>query len=102
MRFLVEVRIPIEAGNAGLKDGTLLQQLQNYLHEVKPEAVYFTVHGQRTVYLVVNIESADKMPEIAEPLWLDWKADVYVTPVMGAEDFEKAGAGIQRVLQARQ
>ncbi|MFQ6032598.1 MAG: hypothetical protein ACE5K2_06725 [Candidatus Zixiibacteriota bacterium] len=102
MRFLVEVRIPVKVGNARLKDGSLLKQIENYLNDVKPEAVYFTLaNGQRTIYLVLDLESADKMPEIGEPLWLDWKADIHLTPVMNAEDFKKAGASIQKVLEAR-
>lgn len=102
MRFLVEVRIPVESGNAGLKNGTLLPQLQSYLNDVKPEAVYFAVaNGQRTIYLILDVQSVDKLPEIGEPLWLDWKADIYLTPIMNMADFEKAGAGIERILKAR-
>ena len=102
MKFLVEVRIPTESGNKGIMDGTLMQQMQSYLGEVKPETVYFALaHGKRTVYMVVNIPAAEKMVEIAEPLWLDWNAEVYATPVMDQAAFEKAGAGIERIVRAR-
>jgi hypothetical protein len=102
MRFLVQVEIPVEAGNAALLDGSLMPKIQRYLGEVKPEAVYyFAANGQRTIYLFLNIQRPEQLPEITEPLWLDMKANVNVVPAMNAEDFEKAGAGIQRVLQAR-
>ena len=102
MKFLVETRIPTDVGNQKLKDGSLMKEMQAYLDEIKPEAIYFALaHGKRTVYMVINIPSADKMPEIAEPLWLDWQAEVFVTPVMDAKEFEKAGIGIQKVLRSR-
>ena len=102
MRCLVQVQIPVEVGNAGLLDGSLLPKIQRYLSDVKPEAVYFSpASGQRTIYIFLNIESSDKLVDIAEPLWLDLQADVDVIPVMNADDFQKAAAGIQRVVQAR-
>ena len=102
MRFLVEVQIPTEVGNTALKDGSLIKQHEEYLNEVKPEAVYYTLaNGRRTIYLVVNLESPEKLPEITEPLWQDLSAEVYVAPVMTPEDFEKAVAGIQKTIEAR-
>ena len=102
MRFLVEVQIPTEVGNAALKDGSLIKQHKNYLKEVKPEAVYYTpANGKRTMYLVIDVESPDGLPETTEPLWQDLSAEVQVAPVMTSEDFEKAVAGIQKVLEAR-
>lgn len=77
----------------------MLPKMQKYMNDVKPEAVYFAVAGgQRTVYLVVNLESEDKLPEIVEPLWLDWEADVSFLPVMTPEGLEKAGGEIQLLL----
>lgn len=102
MRFLVEVKTPVEVGNAGMRDGTLPGQIQRYLNEVKPEVVYSSAaHGQRTIYLVVDIQQASQLAEIAEPAWLDWKADVHFTPVATAEEFAQAGASIERIVQAR-
>lgn len=101
MRFLVEVQIPTEVGNAALKDGSLIREHENYLNEVKPEAVYYTLaNGRRTIYLVVNLESAEKLPAITEPLWLTLNAEVRVAPVMTSEDFQKALGGLQEVIEA--
>lgn len=102
MRFLIEVRIPTEEGNAALKDGSLIKQHQKYLNDVKPEAVYYTLaNGKRAIYLVIDIESPDRLPEITEPLWQDLNAEVYVAPVMTSEDFQKALRGLQEVIEAR-
>lgn len=102
MRFLIEIRTPVEVGNAGMRDGTLPTQIRNYLSAVKPEVVYFSAaHGQRTIYMVVDLQNAGQLAEIAEPVWLDWKAVVNFTPVATAEEFEQAGAVIERIVQAR-
>jgi len=101
MRFLVEVQIPTEVGNAALKDGSLIRGHENYLNEVKPEAVYYTLaNGRRAIYLVVDLESPEKLPAITEPLWLDLGAEVRVAPVMTSEDFQKALRGLQEVIEA--
>ena len=102
MRFLVEVRIPLEEGNEGIMDGTILKKLHTYLAEIRPECVYFGVkEGQRTVFMVVEMASPELLPAIAEPLWLDYKADVFFIPVMDKNDFEKAAPHIERIAKAR-
>ena len=102
MRFLIEVRTPVEVGNAGMRDGTLPTQIRKYLKDVKPEAVYFSAaHGQRTIYLIVDLQRSEQLAEIAEPAWLDWQAEVNFTPVATAEEFEQAGAAIERIVQSR-
>src|SRR3989338_4740861 len=102
MKFLVEARKPTDVGNRKLKDGSMMKQAQAYLAEVRPDAVYFSVaEGQRTIFMIVNLAGPEKIPEIAEPLWLDWEAEVYFTPVMDAKEFEKAGPGIQKVVKSR-
>lgn len=69
MRFLVHARISTEAGNAATLDGTIAQKIQKYINAVKPEAVYLAeTKGQRTMFFVLNMDTADKLPEIAEPL----------------------------------
>ena len=95
MRFLVKVNIPVEAGNRAIKDGTLTKTMQRILQEQKPEAAYFVAeNGQRCGYLILNMESASKIPSIAEPWFLAFNASVEITPAMVAEDLQKAGQDI--------
>ena len=95
MRFLVKVNIPVEAGNRAIKDGTLAKTMQRILQEQKPEAAYFVAeNGQRCGYLILNMESASKIPSIAEPWFLAFNANVEITPAMVAEDLQKAGQDI--------
>ncbi|MBI3321430.1 MAG: hypothetical protein HYZ91_04085 [Candidatus Omnitrophica bacterium] len=96
MRMLVKVNIPVEAGNAAARKGTLGKTIQQILQTLRPEAAYFVAeHGQRCGFLIVNLESASKIPSIAEPWFLAFNAAVELHPVMTPEDLQKASADIE-------
>ena len=91
MRFIVRAQIPTEIGNRMVKNPQFLQELENYIHKVKAEASYFFEScGDRTFVFIVNIESTDMIPYIAEPLFQDIGAKVEFHPVMVFEDLKKA------------
>lgn len=91
MRFIVRAQIPTEAGNKMVKNPKFLQELENYIQKVKAEAAYFfEAGGDRTFAFIINIESADMIPSIAEPLFQDVGAKVEFHPVMVFEDLKKA------------
>ena len=91
MRFLVRAQIPTEIGNKMVKNPEFLQELENYINKVKAEASYFfEAGGDRTFVFIVNIESAEMIPSIAEPLFQDIGAKVEFHPVMVFEDLKKA------------
>ena len=50
MRILLKVSVPIEAGNASIKDGSLPRKVQAIMADLKPEAAYFGANekGERT------------------------------------------------------
>ena len=100
MRFMLTFRIPMDAGNAMIKDGTIVEVLQSVMEDLKPEAAYFgDIEGGRGGYLVVNMEDASQIPAITEPLFLGVGATVKVHPVMIPEDLQKAGPALERVAQ---
>jgi hypothetical protein len=100
MRYLLSFRIPLEAGNAALRDPNFGAKLQQLLADMKAEAAYFTtMSGQRGGYVVVSMDDASKIPALAEPLFLWLKADVTFLPVMLAEDLAKAGPAIGAAVQ---
>ena len=91
MRFLIRAQIPTEAGNKMTKNPKFLEELENYIKKVKAEAAYFfEAAGDRTFAFIVNVESVDMMPTIAEPLFRDIGAKVEFHPVMLFEDLKKA------------
>jgi len=102
MRFLVTCIIPTEIANPLIKSGTLFKQLMKFVKDVKPEQVYFTPsHGQRAVYFVLDMPSIDKMALVTEPPWLDWEANVDMTPVMTLADLEKSGQEMEKIVSDR-
>jgi hypothetical protein len=59
--------------------------------ETKPEAVYFTeTNGSRSA-MIVNLENPSKVPVLAEPWFLAFKAQVKFNIVMSPEDLQASG-----------
>jgi hypothetical protein len=91
MKFLVRAQIPTEAGNKMVKNPKFIQNLEDYMKKVNTEAAYFfEAGGDRTFAFIVNLDSADMIPSIAEPLFQDIGAKVEFHPVMVLEDLKKA------------
>jgi hypothetical protein len=100
MRVLVKVNIPVEAGNEAAKAGKLGTTIQSILADLKPEAVYFTDDkGQRTAFLVLDMQDASQIPAIAEPWFLAFNASIEIHPVMVPEDLMRAGSAIEAAVK---
>jgi len=100
MRFLLRISIPMETGNARIRDGSLPRTIQTILQEQKPEAAYFTeIDGLRTAILIVNLTDASQIPALAEPWFLAFGATVRFHPVMSPEDLAKAGPAIEAAVK---
>src|SRR3990172_2778721 len=100
MRFLMKVCIPTEPGNKAIRDGTLAKTIGRALDELKPEAAYFTeIDGQRTAFIIVDMQGPHQMPFFAEPWFLSFNASVEFHPAMTAEDLEKAGPDLERAVK---
>jgi hypothetical protein len=99
MRFLIHARIPTEDGNKMVQDPNFLRKLETYINKVKAEAAYFfEANGNRVAAFIVDIQSADQIPVLAEPLFSGMGAHVEFHPIMSLDDLKK---GIpQAVLEA--
>ena len=94
MKFLVRLHMPTEHGNRMLQDPNFPKKLEGMLNQIKPEAVYFTViEGERGIYMIVNLASADMIARTFEPLWQTLNCKLDVTPVMELSDLQK---GLQK------
>jgi len=95
MRFIIRAQIPTEVGNRMMQNPDGMKQIESYIQSVKAEASYFfEAAGDRTMVFIVNMERADQMASIAEPLFM-MGAKVEFHPVMLLEDLKKAGQSMR-------
>src|ERR1700752_1528142 len=101
MRTLLRVSIPVEAGNAAAKAGTLGSTVEKILAEMKPEAAYFFAddNGNRSGSIVFDMKDTSQIPSIAEPWFQAFNAKVSFRPVMSPEDLAKAAPGLQNAVK---
>ena len=95
MRMMLKVSMPVEAGNAAVKDGGLKKVVEEAMGRLKPEAAYFFAeNGCRTALMVFDLVDASDIPSIAEPFFTVLNAAVTMIPVMNGEDLAK---GLQKL-----
>ena len=91
MRVLVRAMIPTTAGNRMVKDPNFLKTIEDYTKKFNCEAAYFTeVNGNRTMVFVLDLQSPEMIPAIAEPLFQGYEANVEIHPAMNLDDLKKA------------
>ena len=92
MRMILQVKIPNETFNAGVKDGTVGKKIQRILEETKPEATYFTEYGgMRGAIMIIDVADASKIPSFAEPWFLLFNAHCELHAVMSPQELANAG-----------
>ena len=90
MRMMLRIVMPVEAGNAAIKDGSLPRTIKALVERLKPEAAYFFPdEGKRAALLVFDMQDASRIPPLVEPLFLGLNAEVRLSPVMSFEDLQK-------------
>ena len=96
MRMLMKVNIPVETGNAAARAGTLGSTIQKILADLKPESAYFLEEGgERTGFIVFDMQKSSELPAVAEPWFLAFNAKLTVRPVMSPADLAEAGPAIE-------
>ena len=91
MRFIVRAKIPTEAGNKMVQDPNLLNNIEDYIKKTKAEAAYFfEADGDRVAAFIVDMQSADQIPSLVEPLFQGMNAKVELHPVMLFDDLKQA------------
>jgi len=101
MRMLMRVSIPVEAGNAAIKAGTLGGTIERILADLKPEAAYFFADdaGNRSGSIVFDLKDSSQIPAVAEPWFLAFNAKISLRPVMSPQDLAAAAPGIAKAVQ---
>jgi hypothetical protein len=97
----MKVSIPVEAGNAAARSGSLGTTIKGILDELKPEAAYFISNefGERCGYVVFDMKETSQIPAIAEPWFLAFNARLTITPAMTPQDLANAGSGIEQAVK---
>jgi hypothetical protein len=101
MRMLLKVSIPVEAGNAAARNGSLGTTIQKILADLKPEAAYFAEdNGERTGYIFFDMKKSSDLPGIAEPWFLAFDAKLTLRPAMTPQDLAEGLPGMERAVKS--
>jgi hypothetical protein len=98
---MMQISIPVEAGNKAARSGMLGPAFQKMIDAMKPEAAYFTAtsSGERGGFIVFDLADPSQIPVVAEPFFLAFNAKIWFSPVMSAQDLQKAGPGIESAVK---
>jgi|SRR5680860_519039 len=89
MRTMMKVEIPVEAGNKGIKDGSLPETINAVFAKIQPEAAYFTTsEGSRCAYVFFDLADSTDIPSIAEPFFQNLDATIEFSPCMNQDDLQ--------------
>ena len=66
------------------------EEIAATVKKLNPQAAYFGEDdGERTAYIVIDLPSADMIPVVAEPLFINFGAKVEIKPIMDIEEVKK-------------
>ena len=98
MRMMLKIKIPTEAGNRTIKDGSLPKVLEVVMSKLNAEAAYFVAQdGLRNAMIFFDMRDSSDIPGIVEPLFMGIDAEVELPPVMNADDLRK---GLKAAMEA--
>jgi hypothetical protein len=74
-----------------VQDPNLLNNIEDYIKKTKSEVAYFfEAEDDRVMAFIVDMQSADQIPSLIEPLFQGMNAKVELHPVMLFDDLKQA------------
>ena len=68
-----------------------MKKIDEYVKKFNCEASYFIeVNGIRTMVLVLDLPGTEMIPDLVEPLFQGYDANVEIHPAMNLEDLKKS------------
>jgi len=90
MRMMLKAQMDTAAASKSLQDGRLPTVMQTMMEKLQPEAAYFGPDGgQRTAFIIFQMDDPSQLPAISEPLFSEFNARVEIFPVMDRDDLER-------------
>lgn len=90
MRLMLKFSIPVERGNAAVKDGTLEQAIENLIKATKADASYFTmIDGKRGSVVFFEENDTTRLPQINEPMFAALDAAIEIVPVLTLDELRR-------------
>ncbi len=91
MRMMLRAVVDTEAGNEALRNGSMLEVIEQMMQQLNPEAAYFvgSEDGQRSCVVVFDMADPSQLPAISEPLFQIGRARVTLSPCMNLDDVQK-------------
>ncbi|SDR53120.1 hypothetical protein SAMN05444161_5417 [Rhizobiales bacterium GAS191] len=101
MRMMLKASIPVDKGNAAIRDGSIVKKIQSILADLKPEAAYFTeFDGKRTGLIFFDMKDTSEIPGVAEPWFLAFDASVEFKAVMNGDDLARSQPGMEKAVKS--
>jgi hypothetical protein len=90
MRMMMKAQMDTAAGTKSIQEGRMPALMQSMMEKLKPEAAYFGPDsGQRTAFIIFDMDDPSELPAITEPLFSELNARVEFFPVMDRDDLER-------------
>jgi hypothetical protein len=91
MRTLCRVTVDTQLGNRGIQDGSFQRLIGQTIERWKPESTYFmATDGRRSGLFVVDFKDSSQIPPFCEPWFVEFGAQVELTPVMNRDELGAA------------
>ncbi|MCA8879800.1 MAG: hypothetical protein KDA73_07545 [Rhodobacteraceae bacterium] len=96
---MLKVRIPTDAGNRAIRDGSLQETFDKVIARIKPEAVYYSMdEGKRCVFMFYEISESAAFLSVHEPFFQKIGAEVFDAPALSHDDMVKGWAAAEQVI----